>query len=192
MLIESVTDEALAKRAQAGELEAYDEIVHRHQQKLWLLLFKFCPHQSELEDLVQNAFIRAYQKLHQWRATSSFEAWLRRLAVNVGYDYFRSRRNKPIDLAQAAARHEETDLLETLEAPQALGTDHPHAETVDRVLAQLKPEDRLIVTLHYYQQFTLSEVSHHLDWGLSKTKVRCHRARKALQRLLQEEGVQLN
>ena len=183
-MIDSLSDETLALRAQDGDLDAYNEIVNRYQGRLWGVLFKFFPHQSELEDLVQNAFIRAFQRLHQWKSTGSFKSWLVRVAINVGYDYFRQRRNEPISLAQQSASDGRVDPSNFIVAPVSEASSHPNAELIELLLAELRPEDRLIVTLHYYEGFAFSEIAEQLGWGLSKTKLKCHRARQKLESLL--------
>ncbi len=185
-MTDTLSDESLARQAQDGNLDAYDEIVRRYQERLWSLLFKFCPNQSDLEDLVQNAFIKAFQKIHQWRPTGTFKNWLMRVAVNTGYDYFRQRKNEPIALAQRSARDSDIDPLALLAEQVEENSSHPNAELIALLLASLRAEDRLLVTLYYYEGYTLPEISEQLNWGLSKTKVKCHRARKKLEELLEQ------
>ena len=191
MVADTTSDETLAKQAQSGDLDAYDEIVLRYQKRLWGLLFKFCPDRAELEDLVQNVFIKAYQNIDQWRPSGSFKNWLMRVAVNTGYDYFRQRKCEPIAVAQRSARDSEIDPLTLLAEQVSPDSRHPNAELIDLLLAKLKPEDRMLVTLYYYQGYTLPEIGDRLDWGLSKAKVKCHRARKKLEVLLSEHQLAL-
>lgn len=187
--LEESSDERLVLAAQDGDLDAYDEIVRRYQSQLWSFLFKFCPHQSELEDLVQAAFIKAYQNLQKWRPQGKFKNWLLRVAVNTGYDYYRSRKNEPISVAQRSENENDLDPLDLIVLPNDAEPDHPNADLLERVLLGLQPEDRLVVTLHYYEGFSLPEIASQRDWSLSKTKVKIHRARKKLEDVLKQHGL---
>ena len=73
MHFETASDEELAMDAQTGNLDAYDEIVRRYQERIWSFLYKFCPHQSELEDLVQDTFIKAYNNLASMAADGNIQ-----------------------------------------------------------------------------------------------------------------------
>lgn len=183
------SDEELVRSAQGGDIDAFDEIVRRYQSCLWSLLFKFCPHQSELEDMVQTAFIKAYQNLDKWRPNGKFKSWLLRLAVNTGYDYYRKQKNQPISVAQRSQMETDQDPLAALADPHGQESLHPNAELIERLLMNLKSGDRLVITLHYYEGFTLPEIAFQMSWSLSKTKVKIHRARKALEVVLEKHGL---
>ncbi|MDA7680319.1 RNA polymerase sigma factor [bacterium] len=185
------SDEELARLAQRGDLDAFDEIVIRYQERLWSLLFKFCPHQSELEDLVQNAFIKAYNKLDKWRPSGSFKAWLIRVAVNTGYDHYRKRKNEPISMAQRVEKETDLDPLENLAGSGEQPSSHPNADLIEQLLFKLKPEDRLVVTLQYYEEYSLPEIAEQMGWSLSNAKVKSHRARKKLEIILMGSGIGL-
>lgn len=191
MHFEKASDEELAMDAQTGNLDAYDEIVRRYQERIWSFLYKFCPHQSELEDLVQDTFIKAYNNLHRWQPTGTFKSWLMRLAVNTGHDFYRKRRNEPLTIAQKTHKDAESDPLEEHLEEEAHATqEHPAAELVERILLELKPDDRVVVTLQYYEKMTLQEISEKMNWSLANTKVKSHRARKKLEKALKAHGIE--
>ena len=191
MHFETASDEELAMDAQTGNLDAYDEIVRRYQERIWSFLYKFCPHQSELEDLVQDTFIKAYNNLHRWQPTGTFKSWLMRLAVNTGHDFYRKRRNEPLTIAQKTHKDAESDPLEEHLEEEAHATqEHPAAELVERIMLELKPDDRVVVTLQYYEKMTLQEISEKMDWSLANTKVKSHRARKKLEKALKAHGIE--
>ena len=88
----TVADDAqLVRRAQAGELGALDELARRHHGEVARLLWRFARRTSDLDDLVQDVFVRVVRALPQWRAEQPFLHWVRRIAVNVGRDYCRRR-----------------------------------------------------------------------------------------------------
>ncbi len=191
MDLQSTSDESLAKMAQKGDLDAFDVIVERYQETLWRFLFKFCPHQSELSDLVQEALIKAFQNLHQWRDSGSFKSWLMKVGLNCGYDYCRKRNREPVHLAAIEKRSEEdSDPLENLASQVDQDSEHPNAHLVELILDHLKPDDRTLVILHYYERYTLPEVAKAMNWSLAKTKVKSHRTRKRLKEILQSYGIE--
>ena len=181
-------DEDLVRASLDGDLNAFDEVVRRHQSMITRCLYRFCPYQEDLQDLVQETFVKAFRKLNSWQATAPFENWLRKIAYNTGYDYFRKNSRNP---ASISVNHsEETDyVLETLSE----GTDQRHSyemtEQAQKVLALLHSEERLLLTLQYLEELPLADIAAQMGWGLSKTKVKSFRARKKLKKLLINNGI---
>jgi len=189
MKFETQEDADLVEYAKNGDLDAYDEIVNRYQERVWAYLFKFCPHQSELEDLVQETFIKVYKNLSRWRPSGTFKSWLMRVALNTGYDYYRKKRNEPLYMAQKWEGEIDFDPLEQLKQTVEKDSCHPNAELIERILIKLNPADRLIVTLQYYERLTLPEIAEQMNWSLAKTKIKSFRARKQLKEILNYYGI---
>lgn len=181
----TVDDAELVQKAVAGDLDAYDELVRRYQSLITGLLYRFCPHRSELEDLVQETMIKAYRNLDKWKATASYSSWLKKIAINTGYDYFRKNQRQPVALA---GREESDDILSNLTC-QSEATQRGRVEEVQRLLSDLSAEDRLLLTLQYLEGLQLNEIAEKLNWGLSKAKVKSFRAKKKLQSKLSEYGI---
>ncbi len=180
---ETDTDEILVNRAREGDLPAFDQIVLRHQGMISRCLFRFCPHQADLEDLVQDTFIKAYRKLHLWKPKAPFEHWLRRIAYNTGHDYFRRCKRTPVALASRAGEANEYE-LQRLKDKQDVRYEYQVTEQVQQLLSQLPADDRHLLTLHYLEDRPLAEVAKITGWSLSKTKVKSFRAKKKLRKLL--------
>ncbi len=182
------TDEDLVKASLDGDLIAFDEVVRRHQSMITRCLFRFCPYQADLEDLVQDTFVKAFRKLESWQATAPFENWLRKIAYNTGYDYFRKNSRNP---ASISVNHsEESDyVLETLSADADQRRSYEMTEQAQKVLALLHSEERLLLTLQYLEELPLADIAEQMGWGLSKTKVKSFRARKKLRKLLINNGI---
>jgi RNA polymerase sigma-70 factor, ECF subfamily len=178
-----VTDEQLVVRARDGDLSAFDELVIRHQGMISRCLFRFCPHQSDLEDLVQDSFIKAYRKLHLWKPTAPFENWLRRIAYNTGHDYFRRSKRTPTSLSALGEESNEL-LLGRIEDRSNIQEDYQITEQVQQLLSELPADDRLLLTMHYLEERPLAEVAEVTGWTLSKTKVKSFRAKNKLRKLL--------
>lgn len=176
-------DAPLVARAQAGDLAAFDAIVRRHQSMLAGLLHRFAGRPADVEDLVQETFLRAHRALPRWTPEQPFVHWLRRIAVNIGRDHCRARARRP--------RGEELPADDCL--PAAGGAD-PSAQAalaeVRDVLAQLPPDDCTLLTLQFLEGLPVSEIASLLGWSLINTRVRSFRARRKLQQLLQQHGYQ--
>ncbi len=181
-------DEDLVRASLDGDLNAFDEVVRRHQSMITRCLYRFCPYQADLEDLVQETFVKAFRKLDTWQATAPFENWLRKIAYNTGYDYFRKNSRNP---ASISVNHsEETDyVLETLSEDTDQRRSYEMTEQAQKVLALLQSEERLLLTLQYLEELPLADIAAQMGWGLSKTKVKSFRARKKLRKLLINNGI---
>lgn len=180
---ETDTDHELVQRARGGDLSAFDELVRKHQGMISRCLFRFCPHQSDLEDLVQDSFIKAYRKLHLWKPTAPFENWLRRIAYNTGHDYFRRSKRTPVSMASLGEESNEL-LLNRIEDGTNIQEDYQVTEQVQQLLSELPADDRLLLTMHYLEERPLQEVAEITGWSLSKTKVKSFRAKNKLRKLL--------
>lgn len=182
------TDQDLVKASLDGDLNAFDEIVRRHQTMITRCLFRFCPYQADLEDLVQDTFIKSFRKLSSWQATAPFENWLRKIAYNTGYDYFRKNSRNPASISINNA--EENELaLERLSVNRDHRRRFEMTEQAQKVLALLREEERTLLTLQYLEELPLAEIAEQLGWGLSKTKVKSFRARNKLRKLLITNGI---
>lgn len=181
-------DTDLVEQSRQGDLTAYDMLVRRYQEQITGLLFRFCPQRSDLEDLVQETFIKAFRNLDKWKETASFGSWLKKIAVNTGYDHYRKNNRQATRLILGSAEANEI-ALEQLEQRQETKTRSPYMEEVHRLLEHLKPDEKLVITLQYLEQLSLQEIADKLDWGLSKTKVKSFRAKKKLKDKLERHGI---
>lgn len=184
------TDEELALSVIDGNLEAYDVLVGRYQETFWRFLLKFSPNESELQDLVQEALIRVYRHLPGWQATGPFKGWALTVALSAGYDHIRKLRRKPLTNRTWEPIEDEIEKLMGEADPFESHLPHPIAELIERLLSELRAEDRLLITLHYYDEVSLPEIATRLGWGLSKVKVRLFRARRRLESMLGEYGLE--
>ncbi|MEM9158329.1 MAG: sigma-70 family RNA polymerase sigma factor [Verrucomicrobiota bacterium] len=185
---ESSEDEYLVGETSRGDLNAFDEIVRRHQTMITRCLFRFCPHQSDLEDLVQETFLKAYRKIDSWQATAPFENWLRKIAYNTGYDFYRKNSRNPASISKNNAEENENTLARLAE-PETHRREYEMSEQAHRALALLNAEERMLLTLQYLEETPLQEIADQMGWGLSKNKVKSFRARKKLKKLLVKNGI---
>lgn len=162
---------ALVRASLTGDERAYAGLVRRHQVRIFRLLGRFFRRPEDVEEAAQEAFLRAWQKLDTFRATAPFEHWLVRIALRCAFD--RLRRVAP----------PEDPLPAELAAP--MGDPDARLE-VERLLARLPPTDRFVLVLLEEEGWAVAEVAERLGWTRVNVKVRAHRARRRLRRLLEE------
>jgi RNA polymerase sigma-70 factor (ECF subfamily) len=167
----------------AGNGEGYARLVRRYQDKVAAQMWRFTRDTVVLDQLVQDVFVEAYLSLKGFRGRAPFLHWLRRVATRVGFRYWKSRARKE----EREEALKETNLNLTA-APETL-TAVEAADTLYRLLGKLPPADRLVLTLFYFEQCDVKEISNRANWSRPLVKVRLHRARKKLKLLLEEAGM---
>lgn len=174
-----------------GNTEAFAVLVKRHQDYLFNLLRRHLP-QSEVAEASQDAFIKAFEKLSQLREPEAFRSWLTSLALRRAIRYWRevsSRREVSLDLGGEEgewleaflsddSRQRHDDMLRRREA----------SSVVSWLLSHVKPDDRVALGLFYAGEHELTEIAAMMGWSLEKVKVRLHRARKAMAKVLDDES----
>jgi len=170
-------------------LDAFDELVRRHQAGIARCLYRFCPNGADLEDLAQETFVKAYRRLDLWRPEAPFANWLRRIAYNAGYDYFRRSRRNPASVSRPLSEAEER-AFEQLPSPERdARLDRESLELVQKILSGLAPDERTLLTLQYLEGLSLAEIAEQMGWSLSNAKVKSFRARRKLQSQLDRDEI---
>jgi RNA polymerase sigma-70 factor (ECF subfamily) len=173
------TDERLVKATLSGDEEAFAELVRRYKQKIFRLSARFVRDSDELDDICQEAFIKAYQSLNKFRGDAPFEHWLTKIAVNVCYDVLRkqSRRRYDVSLDSVAFSLGDPSPADNLSGQEAWDVLRP-------AMTKLRPEDRLVITLLNLEEKTVRETALLTGWSEANVKVRAFRARKELKRIM--------
>jgi RNA polymerase sigma-70 factor (ECF subfamily) len=166
-----------------GDGDAYGRLVRRHQQAVGVYLWRFTRDRNHREELVHDVFVEAYFSLSKYARRGSFGGWLKCLATRLGYRYWqrrdRARREVSWPEEQIPARPDDQ-----AEAARQAG------ETVHRLLADLSPRDRLVMTLFYLEQCTIADIAQRTGWSETAVKVQAHRARKRLQKICERKGIE--
>lgn len=186
------TDEELIAAVLNGDTASFEPLVTKYQPRVFASARRYARREDEVEDIVQEVFLKAFQKLRSYRGDAPFEHWLMRLAVRTCYDFLRShQRNREITFSDIS--DQETDWLERFAANPSDADDHAQAarDLVSRVLAQLSPPARLVITLLEIEDRSVKEVAELTGWSVPVVKVRAFRARaemrKYLKRLAREK-----
>lgn len=184
------------ERARQGDEHAFEEIVRRHTPRVFQVASKFFRQRSQVEDIAQEVFLKTYRQLDSFAARGSFEGWLTRIATNTCLNELRSGKRHPVTTL-ADITEDENSWLEHQASPEGSRT-HSVEDTViaadlaEKLLSQMAPEDRLVLTLVDGQQLSAKEVNEATGWSESKIKVKAFRARKkmrlALEKLMKKAG----
>ena len=165
-----------------GDEEAYARLVARYQDRVFSQMWRFSRDPGVQEELAQEVFIEVYRSLKSFRGRAPFLHWIRRIATRVGYRYWKheakSRRLRDAIYNQPDRKWSEPGKLEPSEA----------AETLHELLSRLCAKDRLVLTLIYFEECDNREIATRMGWSENLVRVRAHRARRRLRKLLEEAG----
>lgn len=187
---------ALVQRCQNGEPEAFAELVREYQDRIYNLIFRMCRRAEDAEELAQETFLKAFEKIGQFRGTSRFYTWLFRIAKNLTISHCR-RRGKvkfiPLENTEDDAPDFGEARTATLAARRQPGPDAQaiRRETADRVtqaLDALDEEHRVMVILRDIEDMRYEEIAEVLELPSGTVKSRLHRARVALRDALTDLG----
>jgi RNA polymerase sigma-70 factor (ECF subfamily) len=176
------SDGALVLLHNQGDHHALETLLARHKDDLTRILWRFTRRRADLEDLVQDALLRIVRGLPGWRDNKPFPHWIRRIAANVGRDYYR----RGTTARRWIADHDPDDGEPEHEATEPSADPAARAASAEVMdyLAQLPPDDRTLLTLHYLEGWDFEEIGRLLGWSAPVTKVRAFRARRRLRALL--------
>jgi len=176
--VQSDEDAADVRDALAGDGAAFARIVRRQQGAVAARMWRFTRDRLQHEELVQDVFVEVWRSLRSYRGTGALAHWIGRIAVRVGYRFWREsdrrRKVKPLGDVEIAALGGDPSDRSAAEA----------AELVHETLAHLSPRDRLVVTLLHLEERSVKEVADLTGWSRSMVKVQAWRARKKLEKLL--------
>lgn len=181
-------DDALVAAVRDGDEAAFELLFERHRRSVTRLAYRFFYRREQVEDIVQESFASAYFALASYRGgqEKSFIAWLTRITVRTCYDAL--RRAKRTESSLSDLNEEETALLsEKLHGGGQTNEIEDTAITRDlasKLLDRLDPEDRMVLTLLSVADLSVAETAELTGWSVSKVKMRAHRARRALQKVL--------
>ncbi len=166
------TDRDLILRARRGDAEAYGDLVARHQTSVFNVCYRILHNRADAEDLAQETFIRALDRLHTFDLEREFSPWIRRVAANLCLNHIESHKpGAPLD--------EERDEDKT-QSPGEQVEVKERSEQIRSALASLPPHYRLVVELRHYQELSYDEIASELNIPLSDVKSHLFRARKLL------------
>lgn len=180
---EHSVDEVLVKRVQRGDKKAFDILVLKYQHKIVKLISRYVHDQSEVFDVAQEAFIKAYRALPNFRGESAFYTWLYRIAINTAKNYLvaQGRRMPDVDIEIADAEQMEgiSDLKEYATPDQLLARDEVE-KTVFETIERLPDDLRTAITLRELEGLSYEEIAQAMACPVGTVRSRIFRAREAI------------
>lgn len=185
-----VTDLSLVRRVQRGDKGAFDALVLKYQHKVVKLVMRYVRNPVEAEDVAQEAFIKAYRALPQFRGDSAFYTWLYRIAINTAKNALVSRDRSPIDFDLDLQNPDESyDMharLKDSATPEALALTDEIRAIVDSAIAALPEDLRTAIVLRELEGLSYEEIAATMECPVGTVRSRIFRAREAIDRRLRE------
>lgn len=184
---EGPPDKEIIQDVLNGNAQAFEKIIERYQNRVFATVRKYARRDSEVEDIAQDVFIKAFRKLHTYRAEAPFEHWMMKLTVRTCYDglrkHQRNRENSFTDLSDP----EKDWLQDFIKAPESNYNGQQGAkELVSRLMDMMSPHGRLILQLQEIEQKSVKEIAEITGWSVSLVKVRAFRARNEMRKHLEK------
>jgi len=179
------TEAELIAAVLCGDSASFEPLVEKYSPRVFATARRYARRESEVEDIVQEVWLKAFQKLKSFRGEAPFEHWLMRLAVRTCYDFLRAhKRNRETTFSELS--EPESDWLEKfVRQPEGREENVEAARAlVTRLLEQLSPPARLIITLLEIEDRTVKDISKLTGWSIPLVKVRAFRARAEMRKLL--------
>lgn len=184
MMSDREVDQKLVERAQGGDKRAFDLLVSKYQRKLARLLSRFIRDAAEVEDVTQEAFIKAYRALPSFRGDSAFYTWLYRIGINTAKNYLvamgrRTPTSTDVD-AEEAEGFEGGEQLRDLNTPENELMSRQVADNVNQTLAELPEELRTAITLREIEGLSYEDIANIMNCPIGTVRSRIFRAREAI------------
>jgi RNA polymerase sigma-70 factor (ECF subfamily) len=168
-----------------GETARFETLVQKYSPQVFATVRRYARRESEVEDIAQEVWLKAFRKLKSYRGDAPFEHWLMRMTVRTCYDFLRAhQRNREATFTDLT--EPEHDWLERFSAAPESASEHAEAakQLVERLLAQLSPPARLVITLLEIEDRSVKEIAALTGWSVPVVKVRAFRARAAMRKKL--------
>ncbi len=184
------TDETqLVQKARSGDRDAFTQLYRRHVQRVYAVVVSWTRDRDLADDLVQVAFVRAYERLGGFRCEAAFSTWMTRIALNVCYSHYqaeqaRQRWTQAFEVA-------EISLTRRSEDPEDVLFEKERRELVMREIRSLPEDCRSVMWLRYVEDYSYAEIQAELDLPMGTVKTWLWRGRQVLKGSFQESGAQM-
>ena len=177
-------DQLLVERVQRGDKRAFELLVAKYQRKINRLVSRLVRDAAEIEDVTQEAFIKAYRALPQFRGESAFYTWLYRIAINTAKNYLASQgRRAPTTTgsdAEEAETFEDAEQLRDINTPESLLMSKQVGETVSRAMDALPEELRTAIQLREIEGMSYEDIASAMNCPIGTVRSRIFRARESI------------
>ncbi|QIB64487.1 RNA polymerase sigma factor RpoE [Kineobactrum salinum] len=184
------TDKQLVARVQKGDSRAFDVLVLKYQHKIFGLISRYVNDPDEVQDVAQEAFIKAYRALPKFRGESAFYTWLYRIAINTAKNYLVSRSRRPpgSDVEIGDAEYfEGGGALREIETPETALFGAELKVVVERAIRELPDDLRTAVTLREFDGLSYEDIAEIMDCPVGTVRSRIFRARESIDKQVREQ-----
>ncbi len=185
---EQITDQQLVERVQQGDKQAFNLLVVRYQHKVAHLVSRYVRNNGDIADVAQEAFIKAYRALPNFRGESAFYTWLYRIAVNSAKNYLVSQGRRPpandID-AEEADFYDGSDALRDVDTPERNLMSEQMRKRLFEAVDKLPEDLRMAITLRELEGLSYDEIANVMDCPVGTVRSRIFRAREAIDKVIQ-------
>ena len=179
------TDSELIAAVLKGDAASFEPLIVKYQPRVFATARRYARRESEVEDIVQEIFVKAFRKLKSFRGEAPFEHWLMRLAVRTCYDFLRGhQRNR--ETAFTELTQPETEWLDRFVVQPDEADERATAarDLIHKILEQLSPPARLVITLLEIEERSVKEIAALTGWSVPLVKVRAFRARAEMRKIV--------
>ncbi len=180
--MEKKTDEYYIREILKGDSGSFSQLVEKYKHIAFSLSFKLLSHREEAEEAAQDAFIKAYNSLSSFQNGSTFKTWFFRIVYNTSISKLRARKNREINIDDI--KISDTEIQSAESTVEQLNKDD-RQKYLEIGLGRLEPEERALLKMYYYDDFSMDEISVITSLSVSNVKVKIHRSRKKLLQELQ-------
>jgi RNA polymerase sigma-70 factor (ECF subfamily) len=187
-----VSELALVRRCQAGDTEAFDELVTRYRTRVFSMIYNMVHNEQDAWDLAQDSFLKAWKSIKRFRGRSSFYTWIYRIVMNVTIDWLRKKHVKGVDAEfdDATQLREVDPASKTVPQTEALPYEMMERDEIrtriGKAIAQLSPEQRAVILMKEIEGMQYHEIAEALGCSIGTVMSRLFYARKKLQTLLKD------
>jgi len=189
-MVADASDLSLVRRVQRGERGAYDLLVLKYQHKVVKLVMRYLRNPADAEDVAQEAFVKAYRALPQFRGDSAFYTWLYRIAINTAKNALAARERNPVSYEfDLSGNDDSPDMISRLkdpETPEGLALTEEIRDTVNHAIGELPEDLRTAIVLRELEGMSYEEIAASMDCPVGTVRSRIFRAREAIDRRLRE------
>ena len=187
----TTADLTLVRRTKSGDRHAFDMLILKHQRKLAYVISRYLKLPQQIEDIVQEAFIKAYLGIMSFREDSGFSTWLHRIGINTAIDFLAAERRRiPLDQPPLRTDSNEPIAIEIVDNnnPEQLLITQQINETVTKALKKLPKDLRWAITLREFDELSYEEISAIMDCPIGTVRSRIFRARENISAILRPQS----
>ena len=183
----SASDEELVRASKRGKTEAYEELVFRHRDKIYARAFSMLRNEDEALDLSQEAWVKGWQRLKQFKGDASFTTWMTRITINLCLDHLRKRKRQATDsleqIEEEGGGVERRIAVETFNPTERMEQEELRAE-IDLAMEKLSYEHRSVLLLHEFEGMEYKEIAKAMHCSIGTVMSRLFYARRRLGKLM--------